>query len=211
MLREFEKIVDTNSNGIDAAELKAVAARLRERQFIFKESRALGRTYDILVSQQDYFEDLFAAFGDEFFVDNHFGYCGIIPKANRPGLNQLETIFLLILAKMHDMECRKARSENGRSQPSEAILLDEYCLATGREKPKPRDTKSALDRLRKAGVIELGKVNELSEMQEITILPSIMRVVSANYLTALSAFTDNPASDDDQDEDESETEAEDSQ
>jgi hypothetical protein len=48
-------------------------------------------------------------------------------------------------------------------------------------------------------------------MQEITILPSIMRVVSANYLTALSAFTDSPASDDDQDEDESETEAEDSQ
>ena len=60
-------------------------------------------------------------------------------------------------------------------------------------------------------MIELGKVNELSEMQEITILPSIMRVVSANYLTALSAFTDSPASDDDQDEDESETEAEDSQ
>ena len=206
MLREFEKIIDNNPYNIDAAELKAVAARLRERQFIFKEGRALGRTYDILVSQQDYFENLFAAFGDEFFVDSHFGYCGIIPSSNRPGLNQLETIFLLILTKMHDLECRKARSENGRSQPSEAILLDEYCLATGREKPKPRDTKAALDRLRKVGVIELGKINDLSEMQEITILPSIMRVVNSNYLASLSAFSDSGADDID---DETAAEAED--
>lgn len=189
MLQEFNRIVNSESNKIDADELMSVASRLREKQFIFKDGHGQSRTYDVAVNQEAYFTSLFGAFGDEFFVDAHFGYCGILPRTSRPALNQLETIFLLILAKMHDLECRKARSIDGRTQPGEAVLLDEYSKATGREKPKAKDTKDALTRLRRAGVIELGGVNELTEMQEITILPSIMRVVSNTYLDSLEQFS----------------------
>lgn len=192
MLRELEKITESSSNPFTEEELTGAAARLRERQFIFKDKRGQSKTYDILAHQQAYFAELFSAFGDEFFVDTHFGYCGIIPAFSRPILKQLETIFLLILAKMHDLECRKARSENGRTNPSESILLDEYCQTTGREKPKAAETKAALERLAKVGVIELGEMNELSEMREIIILPSIMRVVSSRYLENLNAFSAIP-------------------
>lgn len=171
-------------------DLTSAAARLREKQFIFKSKRGQSKTYEILLNQKEYFTDLFAAFGDEFFIDTHFGYCGILPSSNRPILKQLETIFLLILAKMHDLECRKARSENGRTNPSESILLDEYSQITGRDKPKPVETKSALERLAKVGVIELGDINEMSEMREIIILPSIMRVVTSRYLESLNTFSD---------------------
>ena len=187
MLREFGRIIDDASNKIDADELMAVAARLRERQFIFKEGRGTGRTYDVLINQRDYFESLFQAFGDEFIVDQRFGFVGIIPRSSKPVLTQLETIFLLLLAKMHDVECRKARALDGRT--NEDILLDEYRELTGRDKPRPAESKAALQRLRRAGIIELGPISELTEMHEITILPSITRVITESYLTQLENFT----------------------
>lgn len=197
MLRDLEKIINNNHHGFLPEDLTSAAARLREKQFIFKDKHGQGKTYEILVNQKEYFSDLFAAFGDEFFVDNHFGYCGILPHSSRPVLKQIETVFLLILAKMHDLECRKARSENGRTNPSESILLDEYSQITGRDKPKLTETRSALDRLAKVGVIELGDINEMSEMREIIILPSIMRVVTSRYIESLNAFSTTPSTDND--------------
>jgi hypothetical protein len=188
MLRELEKIIANNSQKISEQELKMAAAKLREKQFIFKDRRGQARTFDVLVNQKDYFENLFDAFGDEFFVDQHFGYCGILPSNPRPMLKQLDTIFLLLLVKMHDLECRKARSEHGKTQPNEALLLDEYCAATAREKPKQADARAALERLARLNVIELGAMNEQTEMREITILPSIMRIVTGSYLESLTAF-----------------------
>ena len=106
MLRDLERIINSNNHGFMPEDLTSAAARLREKQFIFKSKRGQSKTYEILLNQKEYFTDLFAAFGDEFFIDTHFGYCGILPSSNRPILKQLETIFLLILAKMHDLECR---------------------------------------------------------------------------------------------------------
>lgn len=189
MFREAERIIDNPQTKLTEDDLQTAAAKLREKQFIFQDSHGQSRTYDILVNQQAYFTQLFGAFGDTFFVDYHFGFCGILPKSARPGLKRLETLFLLILAKMHDHELRQARSINGRTTPSEALLLDEYCQLTGREKPKQTETRAALERLQKMSVIVLGEVQEDSEMQKIEILPSLMRVVSDNYLSLLEGHT----------------------
>ena len=196
MLRELEKMLEKNSNEFLEIDFTDAAAKLRAKQFIFRDKHGQARTYDILLSHKNYFEELFNAFGDDFFIDQHFGYCGILPRSPRPMLKRLETIFLLTLAKMHDLVCRKARSENGRTQPSESILLDEYCRSTGREKPKHIETKAALERLAKVGVIDLGEVNDLTEMRRITILPSIMKVVSSNYLDCLTTFCDKDETED---------------
>ncbi|WP_257292571.1 DUF4194 domain-containing protein [Endozoicomonas sp. ONNA1] len=191
MLHELSRLVDSNEQyGFTELDFQQAAAKLRANQFIWKEKRGHSRIYDILVKYETYFSKLFAAFGDDFFVDPHFGYCGIIPSAARPQLKQLETIYLLLLAKMHDLECRKACSENGRTKPSEAHLLDEYCAVTGREKPKPSETRSALDRLEKMGIIEQGEKNSETEMRSLTILPSIIRVVTGDFLASLELFCD---------------------
>lgn len=185
MFREAERIVDNTQIKLTEEDLQIAAARLREKQFIFKDSHGQSRVYDILVNQQKYFTQLFGSFGDTFFVDYHFGFCGILPQTARPTLKRLETLFLLILAKMHDHELRQARSINGRTTPSEALLLDEYCQLTGREKPKQSEARAALEKLQKMNVIVLGDVQEDSEMQKIEILPSLMRVVSDEYLSLL--------------------------
>ncbi len=190
MLRDLEKILDARENAaIEAAEIIETAAALRRRQFIWQDARGQGRHYDLLVRFESYFRDLFGAFGDQFFVDSHYRYCGIIPAGNGPALKQLETIFLLILAKLHDNEARNARTVNGRTSPSGEILLEEYSTITGKEKPLQRDAYAALERLAKYGVIQLGDINPETEMRIITILPSITRVVNQSFLDELALFT----------------------
>ena len=189
MLLELSRLVDANEQyGFTELDFQQAAAKVRAHQFVWKEKRGHSRSYDLLVKFESYFSNLFAAFGDEFIVDPHFGYCGIIPSTAQPRLKQLETIYLLLLAKMHDMECRKACSENGRTKPSEAHLLDEYCAVTGREKPKQADTRAALHRLEKMGIIEQGDKNSETEMLSLTILPSIMRIVTSDFLSSLELF-----------------------
>jgi hypothetical protein len=192
MLRDLAKIVDQHENqGITELDIENTAAALRQHQFIWREKRNHSRHYDLLVKFQDYYEDLFGAFGDTFFIDHHFGYCGILPRSTTPSLKLRDTIFLLILCKLHDGECRKACTENGRSTPSEEILLDEYVELTGKPKPTKTETKESLDRLVKQGVIELGDFNPDTELRRITILPSIMRVVNSRFLDELEQFSQN--------------------
>lgn len=192
MLRDLAKIVDQHEGqGITEIEIENTAAALRQHQFIWREKRNHSRHYDLLVKFQDYYENLFGAFGDIFFIDHHFGYCGILPRSTTPSLKLRDTIFLLILCKLHDGECRKACTENGRSTPSEEILLDEYIELTGKPKPTKTETKESLERLVKQGVIELGDHNPDTELRRITILPSIMRVVNSRFLDELEQFDHN--------------------
>ncbi|EII3092563.1 DUF4194 domain-containing protein [Vibrio cholerae] len=185
MLKELGHLVDKyESRKISEDDLIGAAAELRAKQFIWQSGHGQGRYYEILRHQdfREYFENLFGAFGDTFFVDEQYAYCGIIPKKSTPALKLNESFFLLILAKLHDGELRKGCCDEGRTSPSEDLLLDEYERLTGRIKPKSSDTHEALARLAKYGVIELGPKNTETDMRQITILPSIMKVVSQSYI-----------------------------
>jgi hypothetical protein len=156
---------------------------------VWREERGHKKNYDLITTFPDYFTDLFDAFGDEVFFDKHFDYCGLIPRSGSPLLAKRDTIFLLILGKLHDGEALKAATDNGRSQPSEALLLDEYEKLTGQEKPKSVETRESLKRLERAGIIKLGEINQDSNMNLITILPSIMRVLNSDFLNQLASFS----------------------
>ena len=202
MLRDLERLVATNEQyGYSEQDIVDAAAFLRAKQFVWKERHGHGRHYDLICKFREYYENLFEAFGDEFFIDGHFGYCGILPRDSKPRLKKLETIYLLLLAKMHDIECRKALTSLGRSSPSESHLLDHYTRVTGKEKPKPSETSSALERLVRMGIIELGDHNPDSEMRRITILPSIMKVVTKDFLDDLKVFCSDGADEQDGDKD----------
>lgn len=185
MLRELGQLVDKyESRNITEEDLIAAVAELRSKQFVWQSGHGQSKLYETLrrADFRDYFENLFGAFGDTFFVNEQYAYCGIIPGKSTPVLKLNESFFLLILAKLHDGELRKGCCDNGRTNPSEDLLLDEYEKLTGRTKPKPRETYESLVRLAKYGVIELGKKNSETDMRQITILPSIMKVVSESFI-----------------------------
>jgi len=191
MLRELERLVEKHQEfGFSMSDFEDAASALRKRQFLWADMRGQRKHYDLVVRCRDYFEDLFGAFGDTLIIDNQFGYCGFIPRHSKPSLNRLQTIYLLILAKLHDAESRKACTENGRSQPSPGLLIDEYTQITEREKPKRQETMEALRRLEKQSVIQLGNIDEQSELPMITIMPNIHRVVNSQFLDVLDRFAE---------------------
>lgn len=185
MLKELGQLVDKyEGRNISEDDLIGAAAELRSKQFIWQSGHGQGKYYEVLRRQdfRVYFENLFGAFGDRFFVDEQYAYCGIIPEKSTPILKLNESFFLLILAKLHDGELRKGCCDEGKTSPSEELLLDEYERLTGRVKPKSSEAHESLSRLAKYGVIELGSKSVETDMRKITILPSIMKVVSESFI-----------------------------
>ena len=190
MLRDLKVILDRPENDYLTSEnFYQTAALIRRKQFIWSDGHGQSKHYNLTVKFQEYFENLFGAFGDSFVVNNHFGFCGILPNTALPTMKALDTIFLLILAKLYDSEARKACIENGRAHPSPALLIDTYVELTGREKPKLSDTLAAFKRLASSGIIVLGEKDEISDLPKITILPTISMVLNEKYIVHLEKFT----------------------
>lgn len=189
MLIELKRLLNEGAGKYEELDYLNAANRIRSQQFLWSDHSGDAKAYKIATTHQEYFTNLFAAFGDHFFVDHHFGYCGIIPSLNQKRFGKLDTVFLLILARMHDSQVRKGAVEYGRSHPPAEILLDEYAqLMPNSEKPKLTEANGALHRLKKFGVIQLGPVQEHNRLPSITILPSIMRVVTKDYVELLKQF-----------------------
>jgi hypothetical protein len=173
------------------------ASLIRRKQFIWAGSHGQSKHYNLVMRFQEYFTNLFNAFGDEFVINNHFGYCGVMPKYQQRKMKALETVFLLILAKLYDSEARKACIENGRAQPSPSLLIETYMTLTGKEKPKYSDTMAALKLLSSSGIILLGEKDEVSELPTITVLPTISVILSEQYIVLLEQFTQAKNTEDD--------------
>ncbi|NOH46470.1 DUF4194 domain-containing protein [Vibrio rotiferianus] len=196
MLRDLKLLLNKPENDhLVDDDFYQAAAQIRHKQFIWYDGHGQRSNYNLVLKHKEYFSDLFGAFGDDFVLDNNFGFCGVIPKYHRGKMKQLDTLFLLILAKLYDTEARKACIENGKAKPSPSLLIDNYIELTGKEKPKYADTKAALYSLEKSGLISLGEKDEISELPEIVVLPTIKVVLSEQYISLLEGFakgTDDP-------------------
>ncbi|RUO80944.1 hypothetical protein CWI84_02190 [Idiomarina tyrosinivorans] len=189
MLRDLRAILDkTEYESLEEEQFQEAAAFLRRKQFIFSDGHGHRKHYELIRRFKGYFAHLFDAFGDELKIDESFGFIGFIPSTSNPPMKMLDTIFLLILAKLHDLEARRANTQNGRASPSPGILIDSFIELTGREKPKKVETKAALKRLEESGVIRLGENDKVSELPLIEVLPTIHVVVTDDYLDILKNF-----------------------
>lgn len=196
MLIDLKRILNENSQKYEERDFLLTANLIRSKQFIWSDVPKESKAFRIVTTHIEYFTSLFAAFGDHFIVDHQYGYCGIIPSLSQRQIGKLDTIYLLILARMHDSQIRKGAVEFGRSHPPAEILLDEFAqLMPNTNKPTATETKQSLKRLETFGVIKLGEVQEYTKLYDITILPSIMRAVTKDYIELLKQFMTESGSD----------------
>ncbi|EBR1860390.1 DUF4194 domain-containing protein [Salmonella enterica] len=190
MLSDLTKTITRSGEGnIGPEDFRQAARALRKRQFLWADRPHDRKHYELIRRFEEYFSNLFDAFDDELIKDHLFGYIGIIPRS--PGdsvMGVLPTLMLLIMARLHDLESRRACTVNGRASPSPELLVDTYVELTGKPKPKLSDLNQALDTIRRHNVIELGEKQESSDMRAITILPNIHKVVNSQYLQTLELF-----------------------
>lgn len=190
MLSDLKKVIaQSGERAFEPEDFRQAARMLRKRQFLWAERSHDRKHYELIRRFEEYFSSLFDAFDDELIKDPLFGYIGIIPRSSGDAvMGVLPTLMLLIMARLHDLESRRACTVNGRASPSPELLVDTYVELTGKPKPKLSELNQALDVIRRYNVIELGEKQESSDMRAITILPNIHRVVNSQYLQSLELF-----------------------
>ncbi|WP_299194579.1 DUF4194 domain-containing protein [uncultured Amphritea sp.] len=189
MLREL-KDIESNKSTDYADSLRNTAAYLLQKQWVWKGKRGQKEHFKLCHENQSYFHKLFDGLDMMWYYDRNFGYAGILPRGSGKQLDIISTLFLLILRKMYDAEASMGRTDLGRVTPPTAELLNQYEQVKG-EIPSISDTNSALENLRKKGIIELGNRDPDTKLQEVTVLPNITRVVSTAYVGTLNRYIDS--------------------
>ncbi|MDA0150799.1 DUF4194 domain-containing protein [Vibrio sp. Makdt] len=189
MLRELKEI-ESKTSADYADSLRNTAAYLLKKQWVWKGKRGQKEHFKLCEDNQTYFHKLFDGLNMMWYYDRNFGYAGILPRGSGKRLDITSTLFLLILRKMYDAEASMGRTELGRVKPPTAELLNQYEQVKG-ERLLITETSTALDNLRRKGIIELGSRDPDTKLHEIIVLPNITRVVNPAYLETLNRFIDS--------------------
>jgi hypothetical protein len=193
MLREL-KDIEAKTSADYADSLRNTAAYLIQKQWVWKGKRGQKEHFQLCEDNQVYFYKLFDGLDMTWHYDRNFGYAGVLPRGTGKQLDIISTLFLLILRKMYDAEASMGRTELGRVTPPTVELLNQYELVKG-DKPLITETNNALENLKKKGIIELGERDPDTKLQEVIVLPNIIRVVSPSYVGMLCSFIDSYKSD----------------
>jgi len=189
MLLDLESILNqSGAEGLHEKDFSAAAGLLLNKQFIWSDGFAQKKSYDLVIRFFDYFTDLFDALNYDLVRDYKYGYCGIVPLHSSPMMRKFDTIILLLLAKMHDEQARKACTELGRSTPCAGVLLDLYVQLTGLEKPPRQEFLASLKTIARHGIVQIGDIDERLNLPKITVFPAIVHLITDDVVANLEAF-----------------------
>lgn len=190
---------------VTAEQLTETANRLLYRQFITRGDLGGGRHFDRIVTNLDYFKDLFASFGFRFIFNDGWGYVGYVSPAafNNMRVPTQETIVLLCLRLLYNEGAEKGYFVNSTAD----ILVDEDEIQTvfssmGSRSLKPGELRTILTTFKRQGLITFDQTHSLQVAADITIRPTITEAVDESFLARLQAWggSSNDKGSDDQEE-----------
>lgn len=194
-----------------AEQLTETANRLLHRQFITRGDLGGASHFDRIVSNQDYFKDLFASFGFRFIFNDSWGYAGYVsPTAfNNSRVPTQETIVLLCLRLLYNEGAEKGYFVDSSAH----ILVEEEEIRTvfssmgGARTLKPGELREILSTFKRKGLVTFDQNNSLQVSVDVQIRPTITEVVDDSFLTRLEVWggrssgkDDELATDDDSDD-----------
>ena len=175
-----------------AEELTETANRLLHRQFIMRGDHGGASHFDRIVSNQEYFKDLFASFGFRFIFNDAWGYAGYVsPIAyNNSRVPTQETIVLLCLRLLYDEGAEKGYFVDSSAQ----ILVDEEEIQTvfssmgGSRTLRPGELREILTTFKRKGLVSFDQNNSLQVTVDVQIRPTIIEVVDSTFVARLEAW-----------------------
>lgn len=192
-----------------AEQLTETANRLLHRQFVTRGDHGGASHFDRIVSNQDYFKDLFASFGFRFIFNDAWGYAGYVsPTAyNNSRVPTQETIVLLCLRLLYNEGAEKGYFVDSSAQ----ILVEEEEIQTvfssmgGSRTLKPGELREILTAFRRKGLVTFDQNHSLQVSVDVKIRPTITEVVDDTFLARLEVWGGHmPASASEAEEPESE-------
>ena len=164
-----------------AEQLTETANRLLHRQFITRGDHGGASHFDRIVSNQDYFKDLFAGFGFRFIFNDGWGYAGYVsPTAyNNSRVPTQETIVLLCLRLLYNENAEKGYFIDSSAE----ILIDEDEIQTvfssmgGSRTLRPGELREILTTFKRKGLVTFDQNHSLQVPVDVQIRPTITEVV----------------------------------
>lgn len=177
-------------------QLTETANRLLHRQFISRGDHGGAIHFERIVSNLDYFKDLFASLGFRFVFHDGWGYAGYVsPTAfNNMRVPTQETIVLLCLRLLYAENAEKGYFVESSAE----ILVDEEEIQTaftsmGSRTLKPGELRAILTAFKRQGLVSFDQSHSLQVHVDITIRPTITEVVDQSFLTRLEAWAGQDA------------------
>jgi hypothetical protein len=175
-----------------AEQLTETANRLLHRQFITRGDHGGASHFDCIVSNQDYFKDLFAGFGFRFIFNDGWGYAGYVsPTAfNNSRVPTQETIVLLCLRLLYSEGAEKGYFVDSSAQ----ILVEEEEIQTvfssmgGSRTLKPGELREILTTFKRKGLVTFDQNHSLQVSVDVQIRPTITEVVDDSFLARLEVW-----------------------
>jgi hypothetical protein len=174
-----------------ADELIESANRLLYRQFISRGDPGGATHFDRIISNLEFFKDLFASFGFRFIFNDGWGYVGYVsPEAfNNTRVPTQETIVLLCLRLLYSEGAEKGYFIDSSAD----ILVDEEEIQTvfasmGSRTLKSGELRAILIVLKRHGLITFDQSHSLHVSVEVTIRPTITEAIDASFLARLQAW-----------------------
>jgi hypothetical protein len=177
-------------------QLTETANRLLHRQFIMRGDMGGANHFERIVSNLDYFKDLFASFGFRFIFNDAWGYAGFVsPSAyNNLRVPTQETIVLLCLRLLYNEGAEKGYFVDSSAE----ILVEEDEIQTafssmGARTLKPGELRAILTTFKRKGLVGFDQNNSLQVSIDIRIRPTITEVVDDSFLARIEAWAGQAA------------------
>jgi hypothetical protein len=182
----------TGDPNFTAEQLTETANRLLHRQFVTRSDHGGATHFDRIVSNQDYFKDLFASFGFRFIFNDAWGYAGYVSPAayNNSRVPTQETIVLLCLRLLYNEGAEKGYFVDSTAQ----ILVDEDEIQTvfssmgGARMLRPGELREILTTFKRKGLVTFDQNHSLQVPVDVQIRPTITEVVDDTFLARLEVW-----------------------
>jgi Domain of unknown function (DUF4194) len=179
-----------------AEQLTETANRLLHRQFIVRGDLGGANHFDRIVSNLDYFKDLFASFGFRFIFNDAWGYAGFVSPTAYSNMRvpTQETIVLLCLRLLYNEGAEKGYFVNSSAE----ILVEEDEIQTvftsmGARTLKSGELRAILTTFKRKGLVSFDQNNSLHMSVDVQIRPTITEVVDDSFLARLEVWSGQSA------------------
>lgn len=205
MLRDLKRLSERDEH-VEADDLRRAASVILERQFLYSDVERDHKVYFTLVTQGDYFRDLFDALNHEFIHDPEIGMVGILPRGRTTSvrLKKDEALILLIIRFIYEDALENFKQQQGCALSNSEKILAKYEVATRGKRPLLTELRRILTMFKAMGLID--NLEDDNRVLDFRIRPAIRYVLSESWFKTLELHAGGVQVDDDPANEDIETE-----
>lgn len=185
MLSDLRNASRESSNDV---ELRAAASRLLREQFLFAGEPRDRMTYELVVENANYFDNLFDALGWRFHREPQQGFVGVTPteQAGFTPIRVDETLVLLVLSLMFEEAVERHDAGTEGVTVTGNDIANSHAAA-GRPAPLGTRMRDILKGFQRRGLVKAELDGPLEEAM-VTIRSTIRLVTGETVRSKLSEF-----------------------